>query len=91
MNMFWMVAILAATLIVVAAAFATAVTADATIRRRVPDRADHSASQPESPVPIAEQVHKGRDWHRVAVRAWTIWVAASLVAVAFVGVLVIVG
>ncbi|PQP18983.1 hypothetical protein C5613_31250 [Rhodococcus opacus] len=91
MNLFWMVAVLAATLIVVAASFAAAVTADAASRRQWPERADQVASDPESRVLTVESRHVGRDWHRVAVRAWTICVAASLLAVAFVGVLIIVG
>ncbi|MFD9663472.1 hypothetical protein ACFWAY_17890 [Rhodococcus sp. NPDC059968] len=91
MNMFWMVAVLAATLIVVAASFAAAVTADAASRKQMPERADQAASDPQSRVLTAASVHVGRDWHRVAIRAWTICVAASLSAVAFIGMLIIVG
>ncbi|RYF54630.1 MAG: hypothetical protein EOO27_23205 [Comamonadaceae bacterium] len=91
MNLFWMVAVLAATLIVVAASFATAVTADAASRRQMPERADQAASDPESRVLTVEPRHVGPDWHQVAIRAWTLCVAASLIAVAFVRVLIIVG
>ncbi|MFD9661479.1 hypothetical protein ACFWAY_07570 [Rhodococcus sp. NPDC059968] len=91
MNMSWMVTVLAATLIVVAASFAAAVTADAASRKQMADQADQAASGPRSQVLTGEQVHKGRDWHRVAIRVWTICVAASLSAVAFIGVLIIVG
>ncbi|WP_016881510.1 MULTISPECIES: hypothetical protein [unclassified Rhodococcus (in: high G+C Gram-positive bacteria)] len=94
MNMFWMVEVLVAMLCVIAVSFAAAVTADAVSgrsRERVPDRAETAASPSESPVLTVEVVRRDRDWHRVAIRAWAICVTASALAVAAVGVLILVG
>jgi len=94
MNMFWMVEVLVATLCVIAASFAAAVTADAVSRRshaRVPDRADTAASPSPTGVLTARTARRERDWHRVAIRAWAICVIASVIAVAAVGLLIIVG
>ncbi|PQP10529.1 hypothetical protein [Rhodococcus opacus] len=92
MNMFWMVEVLVATLCAIAASFAAAVTADAVSRRshaRVPDRADTGASP--SPMLTARTARRERHWHRVAIRAWAICGIASVIAVASVGLLIIVG
>ena len=94
MNVFWMVEVLTATLCVIAVSFAAAVTADAVSRRsreRVPDRAETAASPSQARVLYARVVSRDRDWHRVAIRAWAICVLASVIAVAAVGLLVIVG
>lgn len=94
MNMFWMVEVLVATLCVIAVSFAAAVTADAVSgrsRERLPDLAETAEPAAESRVLTARPVSRDPDWHRVAIRAWAICVTASAVAVAVVGVLVIVG
>jgi hypothetical protein len=94
MNMFWMVEVLGATLCVVAVSFAAAVAADAVSGRSrdcEPDRAETAGSHSESRVLTIEASRRERDWHRVAIRAWVICVAASVIAVTFVGVLIIVG
>lgn len=95
MNVFWMVEVLMVALCVIAGSFAAAVTADAVSRRsreRVPDQLDTVVVSP-APTRVlpARPVSSGRDWHRVAIRAWTICVTASAVAVAAVGLLIIVG
>ncbi|KAF0964710.1 hypothetical protein [Rhodococcus sp. T7] len=92
MDMFWIVEVLVATLCVIAAAFVSAVTADAVSRysrERVPDRADTAASPPRAQMLTVRQ-GRDRDWYRVAIRAWAICVIASAVAVAAVGLSIIV-
>lgn len=92
MDMFWIVEVLVATLCVIAAAFVAAVTADAVSRHsreRVPDRADTAASPPRAQMLTVRQ-GRDRDWYRVAIRAWAICVIASAVAVAAVGLSIIV-
>ncbi|EKT84442.1 hypothetical protein WSS_A02185 [Rhodococcus opacus M213] len=94
MNVFWMVEVLMVTLSVIAVSLAAAVTADAVSgrsRERGPDRVDAAVSPSASPVLNAWEVRRDRDWHRVATRAWTICILASVVAVAAVGVLIVVG
>ncbi|WP_213572146.1 hypothetical protein [Rhodococcus sp. USK13] len=94
MSMFWMVEVLAATLVVVAVSFAAAVTADTVCRRsriQVLEVDDRAASERESRMRTVETSRRDRDWHKAAIWAWTIWVATSAIAVAFVGVLIIVG
>ncbi|MFC9363399.1 hypothetical protein ACFTZB_43405 [Rhodococcus sp. NPDC057014] len=95
MNMFWMVAALVVTLLVVALSLAAAVAADARSRRSgrqlAARRAAGAGSGPRAGVLIADKVPAGRDWPRVATRAWAICGAASGIAVAFVGVLILVG
>jgi hypothetical protein len=94
MNVFWMVEVLVVTLCVIAVSFAAAVTADAVSRRsreRVPDRAETAAIQSQARVLTARAVSRDRDWHRVAIRAWATCVLASVITVAAVGLLVIVG
>ncbi|MFC9356544.1 hypothetical protein ACFTZB_08170 [Rhodococcus sp. NPDC057014] len=94
MNVFWMVEVLTVTLCVVAVSFAAAVTADVVSRRsreRVPDRAEAAASPSPARVLTDRVVRHDRDWHRVATRAWAICVLASVIAVAAVGLLIIVG
>lgn len=93
MNVFWMVTALVVTLLVIAVSFAAALTADARFRRSrrllAAGRAAGSESGPQ--VLTAEAVPDGRDWPRVATAAWAICVAASVIAMTFVGVLIIVG
>jgi hypothetical protein len=94
MNMFWMIATLVAVLSVIVASVAAAVTADAVSRRprrQLPRRADISGSEPRARVLTAEAMSAGRDWSRIATAAWTLCVAASVLAVAFIGVLILVG
>ncbi|WP_172652288.1 hypothetical protein [Rhodococcus opacus] len=94
MNMPWMVVVLVATLVVIVASVGVAVTADAVSRRRVHRSADTAAADPESPmrtVDAASRVHWVHDWHRLAVPAWMTCVGASALAVAVVGVLIVVG
>ncbi|PBC40093.1 hypothetical protein CJ179_33990 [Rhodococcus sp. ACS1] len=91
MNMFWTVTVLAATLTVIAASFAAAITADVASRKQLSERTDQAASDLQSRVLTAESLQEGRDWHRDAIRAWTICVVASLSAITFVGVLIILG
>lgn len=95
MNVFWMVAALVVTLLVVALSFATAVTADARSRRcrrqLAARRAAGAGSGPRAGVLLAEAAPAGRDWPRIATGAWAICAAASVVAVACVGVLTLVG
>ncbi|MFC9363527.1 hypothetical protein ACFTZB_44060 [Rhodococcus sp. NPDC057014] len=97
MNMVWMVAALVVTLLVVALSLAAAVAADAQSRRGRRQLAARRAAGagagagPRSGVLTAEKVPSGRDWPRVATRAWAICGAASGIAVAFVGVLIVVG
>ena len=95
MNMPWMVVVLVATLVVIVASVGVAVTADAVSRHprgRVQRTADTAAAEdPESPprtVDVASRVH---DWHRLAVPAWMTCVGASALAVAVIGVLIVVG
>jgi hypothetical protein len=94
MNMFWMVEVLMVTLCVIAVSLAAAMTADAVSRRsrkRVPDGAPTAASPSESQMLTIDVVRRERDWHRVALRAWAVCVTASALAVAVVGVLIVVG
>ncbi|MDH6291910.1 hypothetical protein M2275_006849 [Rhodococcus opacus] len=93
MNMFWMIATLVAMLLVIAASFAAAVTADAVSRRahrHAPRPAEDARTGPVSRALTAEWVHAGREWPRVATGAWTICVAASVIAIAVVGALILV-
>ena len=81
MDVFWVVEVLMVTLGVVAVSFAAAVTAEAVSRRfreRVPGRAPTVANSSKSPTLTIGVVRRERDWHRVATRAWTICVAASV-------------
>jgi hypothetical protein len=90
--MFWIVEVLVATLCVIAAAFVAAVTADAVSRHsreRVPDRADTAASPPRANA--HRPARPGSGPAPVAIRAWAICVIASAVAVAAVGLSIIVG
>ncbi len=76
----------------IAVSFAAAVTADVVSRRsreRVPARAEVAVDSPASPGLTTRAVRRERDWHRIAIRAWTICVAASAVAVAAVGMLIV--
>ncbi|WP_172650907.1 hypothetical protein [Rhodococcus opacus] len=102
MTVFWMVEALMVTLAVIGASLAAAVTADAVSRRptprprdrdrvRVSDRAEVAVDSSASPGLTARAVRRDRDWHRVANRAWVICIAASVIAVAAVGLLIIVG
>lgn len=93
MNVFWMVTALVVTLLVVAVSLAAAVTADARFRRSRRLLAARRAAGAESGLQMltAEAVPEGRDWPRVATAAWAICVAASIMAMTFVGVLIIVG
>ncbi|MDF3313614.1 hypothetical protein P3H15_53015 [Rhodococcus sp. T2V] len=95
MNMGWMVAALVVTLLVVALSLAAAVTADARSRRSrrqlAARRAAGAGSGARSGVLTADKVPSGPDWPRVATRAWAICGAASGIALAFVGVLIVVG
>ncbi|MFF2113626.1 hypothetical protein [Rhodococcus koreensis] len=93
MRVFW-VEVLEATLGVIAVRFAAAVTADVVSRRsreRVPDRADTAASPSQARVLTARVVSRDRDWHRAPIRAWAICILVSVIAVAAVGLLIIVG
>lgn len=96
MTVFWMVEVLMVTLAVIGVSLAAAVTADAVSRRshdrvRVPARAEVAGDSPASPVLTARAVRRDRDWHRVAIRAWTMCIGASVIAVMAVGLLIIVG
>ncbi|WP_016880234.1 MULTISPECIES: hypothetical protein [unclassified Rhodococcus (in: high G+C Gram-positive bacteria)] len=96
MSVFWMVEVLMVTLAVIGVSLAAAVTADAVSRRprdtvREPDRAEVAGDSSASPVLTARAVRRDRDWHRVANRAWTVCIAASVIAVSAVGLLIIVG
>ena len=86
-----MIAVLEATLFVVAASLAAAVTADAISRRgQLPDRAESaSRSQPRSLT--VEAGDRVRNWPRIAVRAWAVCTTASALVVAAIGLLLIVG
>jgi len=91
MNMPWMVVVLVATLVVIVASVGVAVTADAVSRRRVHRSADTAAADPESPLRTVDAASRVHDWHRLAVPAWMTCVGASALAVAVVGVLIVVG
>lgn len=92
MNMLWMIAVLEATLFVVAASLAAAVTAEAISRRgRLPGRAETAASRSKPRLLTLDAVDRVRNWHRIAVRAWAVCITASALVVAAVGVLLIVG
>jgi hypothetical protein len=72
----------------------TVQTADVVSRRSregVPNRADTAASPSQARVLTALLVRRDRDWHRAPIRAWAICVLASVIAVAAVGLLIIVG
>lgn len=91
MNMPWMVVVLVATLVVIVASVGVAATADAVSRRRVHRSADTAAADPESPLRTVDAASRVHDWHRLAVPAWMTCVGASALAVAVIGVLIVVG
>jgi hypothetical protein len=92
MNMFWVIAVLEATLFVVAVSLAAAVAADAISRRRHgPDGVEAATSRSKPPLWTIEVVDRVRDWHRVAVRAFAVCITGSVLVVAAVGMLLIVG
>lgn len=92
MNMPWMVPVLLASLIVVVASFAAAVTADAATRRSPHRHRERSASadpKPVSSVRTLDENNDTRSWSRIAMRAWVVCAAASLLSVALIGMLIL--
>ena len=84
-----MVGLLVVTLLVVPVSFGVAARADAKVRHLAESRASHP--NPVGSVAVVYADKRCDRWRQLATRAWLICGAASLVAVAVVGVLICVG
>ncbi|RZL75841.1 MAG: hypothetical protein EOP32_30490 [Rhodococcus sp. (in: high G+C Gram-positive bacteria)] len=89
-GMGWMVGLLVIALVVVPVSFGVAARADAKTRR-LSEALAPDANGGRSVLAVAEAGGKCDQWRRLATQAWLICGAASLVAVAVVGVLICVG